>query len=59
MEPIDKDVNRMKVELNKRIQNNPNIRTDKRFGIFPKAVIDAFKKRYSRHVENGEKGKTQ
>lgn len=44
MEPIDKDVNRMKVELNKRIRNNPNIRTDKRFGIFPKAVIDAFKR---------------
>ena len=40
MEPITKDVNRMKIELNKRIQNNPNIRTDKRFNIFPKAVLD-------------------
>jgi hypothetical protein len=44
MEPITKDVNRMKIELNKRIQNNPNIRTDKRFNIFPKAVLDAFKR---------------
>ncbi len=44
MEPIDKDVNRMKIELNKRIRNNPNIKTDKRFNIFPKAVLDAFKR---------------
>jgi len=44
MEPITKDVNRMKIELNKRIRNNPNIRTDKRFNIFPKAVLDAFKR---------------